>query len=167
MLDVQPPVATRPPRPSRRRPRRRTAALLAGALAMVCLAAACKQDNTPLYYTQPTNVIMNNFVTGCMGGSTGTTLASEDTCQCMFDVVEKTIPASSDDLKKNPQKYGAHYSGKTLPQIESDIKNDPSKIPSSLTNAWAEQCSDRGFRGTTTTAGGSGGGLVTTTTAKP
>jgi hypothetical protein len=160
MLDLDP-ARTRPPAPTRRRPRRRVLAAIGVGASLLFLAAACKQDNTPLYYDNPPGVIQNNFVTGCQGGSTGTTLADLDTCKCMFSVVEKTIPASSDDLKKNPSKYGAHYSGKTLPQIESDLKNDPHKIPSSLSDAWAAQCS--GYEGTTTT---SSGGLVTTTTAK-
>ena len=151
-------AAPAPPR-APRRARRRVPALVLGVLTLLLVAAGCKQDNTPQFYDSVTH---DNFVTGCQGGSTNTSLATTSLCECMYTVLTKTVPASSEDLKKNPTKY-KDYHGKTLNQIESDVKNNPANLPSSLTSAWAEACGSEGYS-TTTTGSSGGGGLVTTTT---
>jgi hypothetical protein len=148
------------PARSRRRRRRRVPALVLGVLTLLLIAAGCKQDNTPQFYNSVTH---DNFVTGCQGGSTNTSLAGPNLCECMYTVLTKTVPASSEDLKKNPTKY-KNYHGKTLNQIESDVKNNPADLPSSLNDAWTEQCGSDGYKGVTTTTASGSGGLVTTTT---
>ena len=150
----------RPSAPARSRRRHRLPALVLGVLTLLLIAAGCKQDNTPQFYNSVTH---DNFVTGCQGGSTNTSLASPSLCECMYTVLTKTVPASSEDLKKNPTKY-KNYHGKTLNQIESDVKSHPSDLPPSLDQAWAEQCGSEGYKGTTTTSTSGSGGLVTTTT---
>jgi len=138
------------------RPRRRVPALVAGLALLVLVAAGCHQENTPHFYNSLTK---DNFVQGCIGGSTGTTLASPDLCGCMYSVVTSMVPASSEDAKANPKKY-AGYSGPNFNQLNSLVKSDPSKVPAQLQDAWAQQCSNQGYSGTTSST--SSGGPTTT-----
>jgi hypothetical protein len=142
--------------PSSSRPRRRVPALVAGLTLLVVVAAGCHQDNTPQFYNSLTK---DNFVQGCVGGSTGTTLASSSLCGCMYQVVTSMVPASSADEKANPKKYSG-YSGPNFQQLNSLVKSNPQKVPTQLQDAWAQQCSNEGYTGTTATT--SSGGPTTT-----
>jgi hypothetical protein len=134
--------------------------------ALALMATACHEDNTPQFYN---SVTKDNFIQGCTGsgtganGATGTTLASNDLCTCLYNVTTASIPASSADKKKRSQQFGS-YTGKTFIQINDSLKNDPNSLPSSLTDAYAEHCGAEGYKGapTTTTKSGSGGGPTTT-----
>ena len=142
--------------PSPSRSRRRVPALVAGVALLVVVASGCHQDNTPQFYNSLTK---DNVVQGCVGGSTGTTLASTSLCQCMYSVVTSMVPASGADEKANPKKYSG-YSGPNFQQLNSLVKSTPSKVPTDLQNAWAQQCSNEGYQGTTSST--SSGGPTTT-----
>jgi len=142
--------------PSSTRTRRRVPAVVAGVALLVLVASGCHQDNTPQFYNSLTK---DNFVQGCVGGSTGTTLASSSLCQCLYTVVTGMVPASGADEKANPKKYSG-YSGPNFQQLNSLVKSNPSKVPTDLQNAWADQCASEGYQGTTSTT--STGGPTTT-----
>ena len=73
------------------------APLLVVAFAVLALvAAACSQSNTPQFYN---SVTRDNFMQGCTGGGTGTTLADSSLCDCLYTVTTGTIPASEADKK--------------------------------------------------------------------
>jgi hypothetical protein len=150
-------------RAPRSRPARRRAPLVVVAFAaLAVLASACHQDNTPQFYN---SVTKNNFTQGCIGGSTGTTLAPQDLCECMYTVTTGMIPASGADEKaRDHGKTFATYTGQTFIQINNELKTNPNKVPASLQDAWAKTCNDQGYTGsTTTTAKPSSGGGPTTT----
>jgi hypothetical protein len=154
----------RPERPVRpaRRSRRRAPVLVAAMAALAVLASACHQDNTPQFYN---SVTKDNFTQGCIGASTGspgTTLASPSLCDCMYTVTTGSIPASSADEKKRSKEF-AGYNGQTFNQINSALKTNPQKIPTSLQQAWADSCSNDGYKGTTTTTAKPASGGPTTT----
>ena len=130
--------------------------------ALAVLASACHQDNTPQFYN---SVTKDNFTQGCIGGSTGTTLASPQLCGCMYTVTTGMIPASGADEKaRDHGKTFATYTGQTFIQINNELKTNPNKVPSNLQEAWAKTCNDQGYKGTTTTTAkpSSGGGPTTT-----
>ena len=130
--------------------------------ALAVLASACHQDNTPQFYN---SVTKDNFTQGCIGGSTGTTLASPDLCSCMYTVTTGMIPASSQDEKsRGGGKTFATYTGQTFIQINNELKTNPNKVPTNLQEAWLKTCNDQGYSGsTTTTAKASSSGGPTTT----
>ena len=152
MLRSLPTLRRRAPLGSRGR---RVGGLVAGFALLLLVATGCHQDNTPQYYNSLTK---DNFVQGCIGGSTGTTLATSSLCSCMYGVVTSMVPASSADEKANPKKYEG-YTGPNFQQLNSLVKSNPQKVPSQLQDAWAKQCD--GYQGTTTTAGSSGGPTTT------
>jgi len=145
-----------------RRSRRRTPVVVAAVAALAVLASACHQDNTPQFYN---SVTKDNFTQGCIGGSTGTTLVSQDLCECMYTVTTGMIPASGADEKaRGGGKTFATYTGQTFIQINNELKTNPNKVPSNLQEAWSKQCNDQGYKGaTTTTAKPSSSGGPTTT----
>jgi hypothetical protein len=158
---LQTAAPSHPSRPSR--PRRRASLLVAALAALALLATACHEDNTPQHYD---SVTKDNFVQGCTGGGTGTTLASDSLCTCLYNVTTASIPASASDKKtRGGSKTFATYNGKTFIQINDELKNDPNSLPSSLTDAFKENCP--GFQGaTTTTAKPSSNGGPTTVKPK-
>jgi hypothetical protein len=149
------------PEPTGRR-RRRAPLLVAGLIGLALVASACHEDNTPQFYN---SVTRDNFTQGCIGGSTGTTLASSTLCDCMYTVTTGMIPASgSDEKARGGGKTFASYSGQTFIQINNELKTNPNKVPTSLQEAWSKQCNDQGYVGsTTTTAKPSSTGGPTTT----
>ncbi len=149
-----------PAAPSRSRRRAPLLVVMIAALALV--ATACHEDNTPQHYN---SVTKDNFVQGCTGGGTGTTLASTDLCDCLYNVTTASIPASAADKKaRGDGQTFKDYTGKTFIQINDALKNDPNSLPSSLTDAFQEKCGSEGYRGAPTTTAKSSGGP---TTVKP
>jgi hypothetical protein len=142
--------------PTRRR--RRAPLLVVGLGALMLLATACHQDNTPQFYNSLTQ---DNFVQGCIGGSTNTTVATPSMCGCLYTQITAIVPASNDDRKAHESKY-ANYSGPNFQELNSQLKSDPSKVPTTVQEAWAQNCD--GY--TTTTSSGSSGGPTTTSTTK-
>lgn len=144
--------------------RSRRVAALGLVVALMVLAAACGQSNTPQTYDA---VTQNNFIQGCTGASTGasttTTLASTDLCQCMYTVTTGAIPMSSQDQKeRGGGKTFATYTGKTFQQINDELKSNPHAVPADLQAAWAKSCARQGYPAVTTTTRGSSGGPTTT-----
>ncbi len=138
--------------------RRRAPMLVAGFALLLLVATGCHQDNTPQFYNSLTK---DNFVQGCIGGSTGTTLASSSLCDCMYTVVTGMVPASGADEKANAKKYSG-YTGPNFQQLNSQVKSNPNKVPSDVQNAWAKDCGSEGYVGTTTTTSKPTGGPTTT-----
>jgi hypothetical protein len=156
------PEPVSPTRALRRRSRRRAPLLVAALGALALLASACHQDNTPQFYN---SVTRDNFTQGCIGGSTGTTLATSDLCTCMYTVTTGMIPASGADEKaRDHGKTFATYTGQTFIQINNELKTNPNKVPTNLQEAWSKTCNSDGYKGsTTTTAKPSSSGGPTTT----
>jgi hypothetical protein len=138
--------------------RRRAPLVVSGFALLLLVATGCHQDNTPQFYNSLTK---DNFVQGCIGGSTGTTLASSSLCDCMYTVVTGMVPASGADEKANTKKYG-NYNGPNFQQINSQVKSNPNKVPSDVQDAWSKSCGSEGYIGTTTTTAQPTGGPTTT-----
>ena len=138
--------------------RRRAPLVVAGFALLLLVATGCHQDNTPQFYNSLTK---DNFVQGCIGGSTGTTLASSSLCDCMYTVVTGMVPASGADEKANTKKYG-NYNGPNFQQINSQVKSNPNKVPSDVQDAWSKSCGSEGYTGTTATTAQPTGGPTTT-----
>jgi hypothetical protein len=137
--------------------RRRAPLVVAGFALLLLVATGCHQDNTPQFYNSLTK---DNWVQGCIGGSTGTTLATSSLCDCMYTVVTGMVPASNADAKANPKKYG-NYTGPNFQQLNSQVKSNPNKVPSDLQDEWARTCASEGYNGTTTTTTSTGGPTTT------
>jgi hypothetical protein len=155
-------------RPSRRRTPR--VLLVVGLLALV--GAACHPDNTPSSYDAQNNLVQDNFVQGCTGKDTSTTLAPAEACQCAiswivanvpYDDANKkaptTIPTSSGDVS---QTFTSNYSGLTFKAIDKDLASHPENLPQEIQDGLAGACSSKGWKGTVSSNGGSGGGGPTT-----
>ena len=157
-----------------RPPRRRTARVLlvVGVLALV--GAACHPDNTPNSYNAQNNLVQDNFVQGCQGTGTGTTLAPSSACTCAINWIVANIPYD-DTNKKAPttvtgldgqdisQTFSSDYSDKTFKAIDSDLANHPENLPQNIKDGLDKACGSQGWSPatTTTTGAGSGGGPTT------
>jgi len=116
---------------------RRLLGLRAGAIgvalaAAVSLAGCTRPDNTPEFYGEATEAL---FLSGCEGNYelSGTTIASRNTCGCMYGHIKDNIPASEKDKLERSvdgQKVFAGYTGKTFHEIDSELKNSPDRVSS-------------------------------------
>jgi len=137
-----------------RRSHRRIPTLVAAVAVMALLGAGCAHDNTPQSYetTTPGNPIPvdeYNFVQGCTGASTATTLASTELCQCMIDWTMVNVPASDSDKnnRTNPDgsKTFANYTGPTFNTINKNLISDPNSLPDFVQQGYASACSAVGY----------------------
>ena len=88
----------------------------------------------------------DNFVQGCTGRRHGHDAGLGQPVHCLYNVTTASIPASASDKKtRGGGKTFATYNGKTFIQINDELKNDPNSLPSSLTDAFKENCP--GFEG--------------------
>ena len=142
-----------------------------GLLAVV--GAACHPDNTPNSYNAQNNLVQDNFVQGCQGTGTGTTLAPSSACSCAITWIVANVPYD-DTNKKVPttvtgldgqdinQTFTSDYSDKTFKAIESDLSSHPENLPQFIKDGLASACGSQGWTPTTTTSSaGSGGGPTT------
>ena len=143
--------------------RRRRPVIVAAVAALALLGAGCAHDNTPQSYetTTPGNPVPvdeYNFIQGCTGGSTGTTIAPQNLCQCMIDWIMVNVPASDSDKadRTNPDgtKTFADYTGPTFIAINKDLANHPENLPDFVKSGLAQACASQGFKAS---SGGSSG----------
>ena len=136
-----------PARSSRRR--LRLVALVVAVASVALFGASCAQPNTPQTYDAQDNLDQTNFMQGCTGQGTGTTLASTDLCTCLFTWVEANIPASSQDKKDRTNPDGsqtfANYDGPTFIQINDDLKNHPENLPDFVQQGFQQSCGAQGY----------------------
>jgi len=147
--------------------RRRTPKVLLVVGLLAVLGAACHPDNTPSTYNAQNNLVQDNFVQGCTGQGTSTTLAPTGACQCAINWIMANVPYD-DANKKAPttvagqndqqisQTFDSNYDGKTFKAIESDLANHPENLPQSIQDGLAGACSSQGWKGTSSSSGGGG-----------
>src|SRR3954453_17247378 len=125
-----------------RPPRRRSLRVLLVVGLIATLGAACKQDNTPTSYSAQDNLVQTNFVQGCTGQGTSTTLAPTGACDCAlawiianvpYDDANKkaptTVPTANGDVS---QTFATNYDGPTFKKIDSDLANNPDNLPQNI-----------------------------------
>ena len=154
------------PRPTRRR----TAQVLAVLGLVAVLGVACHPDNTPNSYTAQNNLVQDNFVQGCTGEGTGTTLAPTNGCNCAISWIIANVPYD-DANKKTPttvqgpngdisQTFDSGYEGDTFKQIDSGLANNPGNLPQSNQDGIGSACASQGWK-VPASSGSQGGGPTT------
>jgi hypothetical protein len=168
MSQVSPTDRPRGPRPRGRRTV--SLLLLVGVLAL--LGAACNTNNTPTTYNAQDNLVQTNFVDGCTGQGTGTTLAPTNACTCAINWIVANVPYD-DANKKAPttvqgldgqdisQTFSPDYSDQTFKAIDSDLANHPENLPQFVKDGLASACGSEGWKPAPTGSAGSGGGPTT------
>ena len=112
------------------------------------MATGCHQDNTPQFYNSLTK---DNFVQGCIGGSTGTTLGLEQPVRLHVRRRHEHGPRVERGREGQPKKYSG-YTGPNFKQLNSHVKSNPNKVPSELQDAWAKTAAPRATWDATTTS---------------
>jgi hypothetical protein len=135
-------------------PRSRTPFLVALVAAIALLGAGCKQpSNTPSAYDSTTE---SNFVHGCTGQGSGTTLASQEACQCAYDWLVQNVPYNSAN-EQAPTTIATtnggdisqsfiNLDGATFSSINNGISANPDSVPPAVQDGLAKACSSRGWK---------------------
>jgi hypothetical protein len=125
--------------------RSRTPFLFVLVATLALLAAACKQpDNTPQGYNDTT---ATNFVHGCTGEGSGTSLGSKSACECAYTWVTEHVPESKTDLETHPDKYPNYQTdGPTFISINNKLKTDPNSLPDEVKQGIAQACASQGWK---------------------
>jgi len=133
--------------------RSRTPFLVALVASLALLGAGCKQpSNTPSAYDSTTET---NFVHGCTGQGSGTTLASQDACQCAYDWLVQNVPYNSTN-QQTPTTIATangeisqnfiNLDDATFSSINSAIASNPDSVPQAVQNGMAKACAPRGWK---------------------
>ncbi len=154
-------------------PRSRSPFLVALVVVLALVGAGCKQpSNTPSAYDSTTQ---SNFLHGCTGEGSGTSLASQDACQCAYDWLVQNVPYNATNastpttISTNTGDVSQNFltdlpDGTTFSSINSAVTGNPSgAVPPQVSDGLAKACASKGWTTTTTTAGPSNGGPTTST----
>ncbi len=129
---------------------------------LALLAAGCKQpSNTPSEYDSTTQT---NFLHGCTGQGQGTTLASQDACQCAYDWLVENVPynsanaaapttisTNSGDISQN---FLDTLDGATFSSINSATASNPDAVPDVVQQGLAKACATSGWKVQSSSSGG-------------
>ncbi len=145
-----PPAGRRLPCPSVRTPnlRRRRAPIFAVIAVAGLLLAGCNQSNEPTAYDDTTQA---NFLQGCTGESTDTTVASADYCQCAYQYFVDNVPFDADAAKEAGLPEQPNFK-----QVNEDLTKADDAMPDAIEQDIAAAC------GTSAAPGPDTGGPTTT-----
>jgi hypothetical protein len=106
---------------------RRLGPVVAVAVVTVLAAAGCHPDNTPTAYGPDVQTAFLQTCTGNIPNDTTIVLATDNFCNCAYQVFVDNVPYNKDDKDNRDNGKFANYPGEVFVDVNNDLGNDPNK----------------------------------------